>query len=198
MKRVLISVALLAGAIVAHAQTFTNHTVSKTIASSSHSIVSSGSSVSLNLTGFGFTTGFEDIAWSFDFTSPANQAYTQVQFVVEGDVFDGSLEVVGSENVYDTSSGTANVVLQDILAGTATGGNSVANSFSLSKTFTLTPNLFKGNVSKDVLFIFTPNSSGSYANITSIKQVFTPVPEPASMAAMVIGLGAVAARRRRK
>ena len=183
--------------VASQAQMFINHTVSSTLPSSSHSFTSNGNAIWLNLSNFTFNSGFADVAWTFDFFAPTNQSYSSVELVIEGTVNDGSLEIIGTENVFDTGTGPAVLNTQGIL-NTTVSANPGPTSFSATQTFALSPNIHKGNVSKDILFIFTPNGTNSSVNITRVCQVFTPVPEPATMAGLALGLGAIVSRRRKK
>lgn len=195
MKRI-VALSLLAGAAVAgNAQTFTNVSFTSTIPGSSATFTSSGNSFTANLTGFQINASnlAGDIAWIYNFNSNPVPAFSAVTIEIGGDTINGGIRIVGNEKVFDTSS--TPLLVADGLIDESFAGGAEVQPWVLTKTFTFSQPVTIGQVQKDILHLDNFNGTG-ISNVHYIKQTFTPVPEPASMA--VLGLGVAALLRRRK
>jgi PEP-CTERM motif len=91
-------------------------------------------------------------------------------------------------------SGAPLEVANGLVQGSGSGGAFVEN-WTITKTFVFSQPVTIGQAQKDLLF-FDGLSGTGISNVHYVKQTFTPVPEPASMAAL--GLGVVALIRRRR
>ncbi len=192
MKRFLSIAFLSVVAVAAQAQTFTNVSFVSTVAGSSAIITSSGNSITATLSNFTLLSNqVGDIAWIYNFNSNPVPAYSAVTIEIGGAVINGTLDIAGNEKVFDMSS-TPVQVANGTVQGQFAGGAQF-DPFTLTQTFNFSQPVTIGQVQKDILHIV--NSTG-IAQVDYIKQTFTPVPEPASMA--VLGLGAAALLRRRR
>jgi len=195
MKRIVLLGLLTGVAVAGNAQTFNTTSFASTIAGVTANFVASGNSYTANLSGFQINanqlTG--DIAWVFDFNSNPVPSFTAVTIEIGGDTINGVINVVGNEKVYDMS-GAPLEVANGLVQGSGSGGAFVEN-WTITKTFVFSQPVTIGQAQKDLLF-FDGLSGTGISNVHYVKQTFTPVPEPASMAAL--GLGVVALIRRRR
>jgi len=189
----LLSIAFISiAAVAAQAQTFTNVSFISTVPGSSASITSSGNSITANLTNFTLLPSqMGDVAWIYNFNSSPVPAYNAVTIEIGGAVINGTLDIAGNEKVFDMS-GAPLQVANGTIQGQFAGGAQFT-PFTLTQTFNFSQPVTIGQVQKDILHIV--NSTG-IAQVNYIKQTFSPVPEPASMA--VLGLGVAALLRRRR
>jgi len=196
MKRIVLLGILAGSAIAANAQTFNTLSFSSTIPGVTANFVASGNSYTANLTGFQINanqlTG--DIAWVYDFNSSPVPAYSAVTIEIGGDTINGVVNLLGAEKVFDMSGVNPVEVANEVIVGSGSGGAFV-ESWTITKTINFSQPVTIGQAQKDLLFFDGFNGTG-ISNVHYIKQTFTPVPEPASMAAL--GLGVVALIRRRR
>ncbi len=195
MKRIVALSLLAVAAVAGNAQTFTNVSFSSTVPGSTVNFTTSGNSITANLTGFQISstqlTG--DIAWIYNFNSNPVPAFTAVTIEIGGETINGSVRVVGNEKVFDTSS-TPLLVADGLIDQTFAGAGQF-EPWVLTQTFVFSQPVTIGQAQKDILHLDNFFGTG-VTNVHYIKQTFTPVPEPASMA--VLGLGVAALLRRRK
>lgn len=192
MNRILTVVLLASLGVAAGAQTFTNVSFNTTVVGDSVAFSTSGNSYLATLTGFTIGPGqAEDLAWIYNFDSTPVPAFTAVTIEIGGAVINGTLDIVGNEKVFDMSGSPVQVSDGLVVGGYAGGGQ--FDPFVHVQTFTFSQPVTWGQAQKDILFIV--NNTG-VANIDYVKQTFTPVPEPATVA--VLGLGALALLRRNR
>lgn len=154
------------------------------------------------------TQPFIDVQWThrFDTTiatanSPATAPYYTVTQVVRGTVSrtEGtgpvSFSAILSETITDALGLAAGAGTQtfNVNENVATQGGAVPFTFTLTIPFDRP--LSKGFAIKDDL-VFNP-ATGTVVRVDSIEQGFTPVPEPATLAALSLGAVALLRRRRR-
>jgi hypothetical protein len=188
-------IAFLVGLMVvgaAHAQTFTTVQFLNT-AGATAVFSTTGNAYRATLTGFNIAANdAKDLAWTYNFNSNPVPAYTAVTIRIAGTLTNGSLEVLGNEKVFNMAGSS----LVEVANGTISGSwnqPSGSASFILTQTFNFSGPVTMGQAQKDILSITT---NGGTATISYIEQEYTPVPEPATIAAL--GLGAAALMRRRK
>lgn len=197
MKRTLTLLALSTLAVASHAQTFNTVSFANTVGATAN-FVTAGNSYTANLTGFNLTANLPvgDLAWVFDFDSNPVPAFTAVRIDIGGRLGGGSMiEGIGSEKVFDMSS-TPVEVANGLVEFTVTNGGVNDLLFNYSATYTFSQPVTMGQAQKDLLFILT-GGSNSFARIDYVRQEFTPVPEPATMAVVGLGVAALLRRRRR-
>jgi hypothetical protein len=196
MKRIVFFGILAGAAVAGRAQTFTTVSFSSTIAGSSASFVASGNSYTANLTGFQLnaTHLVGDIAWVYNFNSNPVPAFSAVTIEIGGETINGVVDIIGNEKVFDTS-GTPEEVANGLINDSAGGGPDFV-PWTITKTFTFTHPVTIGQVQKDILHMDGFEGTG-ITNVNYIKQTFTAVPEPATMAALGVGIAAILRRRRK-
>lgn len=194
MKRIALLGVLAGAAVAGNAQTFNTVLFSSTIPGVTANFVASGNSYTANLTGFQISAGqlVGDIAWVFDFDS-GSQPYSSVTIEIGGQTINGVIDVIGNEKVYDMS-GAPLEVANGLVQGSGSGGGTM-DPWTITQTFNFNQPVTIGRAEKDLLFMDGFMGTG-ISQVDYIKQTFTPVPEPASMAAL--GLGALALLRRRR
>lgn len=195
MKLAVLSLAVVCCAL-GNAQTFTNVSFNTTIAGASAAFVSSGNSFTANLTGFQIDASqlAGDIAWVYDFNSLPVTAFNSVTIEIGGETINGVVNFVGNEKVFDMSSGPL-LVADGLIDGFGTGGGTM-EPWVYTETYTFSQPVTLGQVQKDILFFDGFQGTG-ISNISYIKQTFNAVPEPATMAALGLGVAALLRRRRR-
>lgn len=190
MKKFAILLVAMVCAVAANAQVFFNSTHSSSLSGYSGTTLQTGSTYELNLSGFTFTgTNAHSLAWTFDFAAGSAPFYG-VQYIIEGSVTNGVLEMLGTEEVKNTGVAPAVTAGQDYIYDVIQAG--VPTPFTRSVVISFSPNLSQGFVSKDMLFSMT--GSGA-VTINKVTQRFLTVPEPGSL--MALGLGLLLLRRRK-
>jgi len=195
VKKLLLTSIVVAVAGASFAQSFSNSILSASVIGANASISSMGSTHMADIRGFVLNRGESgSIAWNFDFMSGA-LPYDQVELIIEGTLQDsdsgpGDAVILGTEQIFDIS-GPSSVLVGSGLMFEALSGTGLT-AFSKSIMIALDPKVSKGHASKDLAFMVNNGT----LNVTKVTQKFAPVPEPATMAAL--GLGLAAAVRRRK
>lgn len=180
------------------AQTFTNVSFNSTIAGSSATFSSSGNSYTANLTGFQINAGqlTGDIAWIYNFNSSPVPAFNAVTIEIGGDTINGVIDIVGNEKVFDMAGVTPVQVANGVVDGSFGGGAEVT-PWTYTATYVFDHPVTIGQAQKDILHLDGLSGTG-ITNVNYIKQTYTAVPEPASMAALGLGALALLKRKRRK
>jgi hypothetical protein len=191
--RKLLPFVLLSLCAASQAQTFTTVSYNDTLGSTA-TFSSSGTTYRAMISGFNLNASstIGDIAWIYNFDSAPVAPFTAVTIRVSGTLTGGSIRIAGNEKVFDTSGTTPVQVANGLIDETAVADAS--GLFSITETFNFSQPVTLGQAQKDLLHILL--GPGAQASVTMIEQTFTPVPEPASLAALGIGVAALARRRR--
>ncbi len=183
-------------AVSAQSQTFTNVSFESTIPGSSATFTSSGNSFTANLTGFELNASnlSGDIAWIYNFDSNPVPAFSAVTIEIGGQTINGVVDILGNEKIFDMGTGTPVQVADGVIDGSFAGGPSF-ESWTYTQTFVFDHPVTLGQAQKDILHMDGYFGTG-ITDVNYIKQTFTPVPEPATMAVMGLGVAALIRRRR--
>lgn len=201
MKTSITGLAVLALAGAAFAQSYSNSVFSSSLVTATSIETATGNSIRRDISGFNLGVGgAHSIAWGFNFNSaPAAPLYNKVRLTVSGVLSagataPGSVQIIGTEEIFRFGQ-NANAIANGsgLLNYSTSTSNPNGSPFVASVDIPFTVASQTGSVSKDILIINT--GSGS-VQIDSIQQDFQPVPEPATMTAL--GLGVAALLRRRK
>lgn len=145
--------------------------------------------------------------YSFTYEVLNNQAVSSVGIVLQG-ILGGSGFIAYSESIFALDGLGGETLIGTLSSNITTGGSSNPNGTltQTGATYTYTENVNLSQavthykVKKSFFLAVDPtdfNFARDYAGISLIEQAHV-VPEPASIGAVVLGLGALAARRRRK
>lgn len=161
--------------------------------------VASGSSYTLNVGNFildGANFDYGDIAWAYHFASTA--PLVSVNYKISGILYstdgqDASAYISGDETIRDLNSPASYPLsLGDNFVDTT---NVEGQAFTVSGSTTLGSGILDGQVSKDNFFLTL--SDNVKVKITSIEQDYSATPEPATMAALGLGVAALIRKRKR-
>lgn len=134
-----------------------------------------------------------NIAWTLNFNTQTTPGIQSIRFRLKGRVnAQQEARIRGSEEVFDTTSAPAIQIGSGLLVKNVPAGAAV--DFDEFVDIPLASVATEGFISKDISVRAV--GAGAGVEIYEVEQLFTPVPEPATMVAL--GLGAAALMRRRK
>lgn len=153
--------------------------------------------------------GFEAYSFTYQVAAPSNVA--NVGLVLQG-VIGGTGLISVEEDIFRINADNSETLVGSIANTLSTSGtnvnrgtyNLVGSTYSYQDVTALFPNLQNYKVKKSFFLQVTDfgtpqfNPAVDFAAITLIQQSHQPVPEPATMATLLVGAAAIAARRRRK
>lgn len=195
MKSFLILSIAIASTTTAFAQTFSNVFFNTTVPGATAAFVASGNSYTANLTGFQISAGqlTGDVAWAFNFDAQSAGPYSSVTIEIGGQTINGAVDFVGNEKVFDMT-GSPLEVANGVIDGSGAGGGTF-DPWTYTATYNFSQPVTLGQAQKNILFFDSYFGTG-ITQVDYIKQTFHPVPEPATLAAVGLGIAALLRRRR--
>lgn len=148
-----------------------------------------------------------DIPWKYKWdVTPVPTAFNGVTLRIRGTIKkilgegdDARLTFAASEKVYEIIGGNpdiGNPLVDELDVGDVFGFSTTAEAFEVVFFHPFTHAASWGEAHKDILQFTTTRNT--FATITAIEQEYSPVPEPASLAALGLGAAALLRRRSRK
>lgn len=196
MRKLILIGALSVSAAMAHA-VFTTTTYVMSVVTATSIETQTPTSIKRVISGFNVgPNGTGNIAWTMDFNTGTAPAFQAVTMTIKGTVSPGAdLRVRGSENVFNTDpsvsligTGLASLNLF-VPTGTA------PQNFIATVTIPFSQPSSIGFASKDISI---RNVAGlGLVTVTEVDQEFVPVPEPASMLALGLGVATLIRKRRK-
>lgn len=145
----------------------------------------------------GDSTGFPSGTAAIIYNVTSAVAVTGIQLVLQGSVTDFG-HINFSEFAEDSNGNALGSISGSVVGASYTGGTNGAFTRTLTLTFDHPVFTFKVKKFFDMDISNQTLPSSSIASIGLIEQNMVPVPEPASMAALALGLGTIISRRRKK